>query len=611
MDFDDLLPHIGEFGLYQKILFLMMIPFLFSVAFVYFGQIFIILVPEVHWCKVPELESLTIEQQKLLSIPQLPDGSFEKCRVYVANWTDVLARGLTQSDPEWPTKPCDKGWEYDYTDVPYKTIATELDWVCDNAALPSTTSSIYFLGAITGGLVFGWMADTWGRIPALVGANLVGLIGGILTAFSTTFWTFTLCRFMVGLAFDNCFTMMYILVLEYVGPHWRTFVANMSIALFFTLASCLLPWLALWTNDWRLFVIITSLPLAAAFIAPCTVPESARWLLSQGKTQKAIGIIKKFEVLNKKKVDASIYNEFSASCERSLASEDAQRAYSVLDLFKTPRLRNTTILLTVIWMAISLTFDGHVRNVGSLGLDVFLTFTIAAATELPADVFLTFTLDRWGRRWLACATMVMSGLFSILATTVEQGIPSATFAIIGRFAVNISYNIGLQYAAELLPTVVRAQGVALIHIMGYVASIISPFVVYLATVNVSLPLLVLGAVGIFGGLLSLYLPETMDKELPQTLKDGEDFGRGQKMWDFPCIGKKPQEPEIKKEVYLKRGSSTLRASVRGEHYRSSLINRSIRRRMSSIGSDDGTRKTSISSNHLDNSTLRPPTAETV
>lgn len=54
-------------------------------------------------------------------------------------------------------------------------------------------------------------------------------------------------------------------------------------------------------------------------------------------------------------------------------------------------------------------------------------------------------------------------------------------AIIGRFAVNLSYNIGLQYAAELLPTVVRAQGVALIHIMGYVASIVAPFVVYLVS----------------------------------------------------------------------------------------------------------------------------------
>lgn len=63
MDFDDLLPHIGEFGLYQKILFLLMIPFAFSVAFVYFTQIFITLVPEEHWCRVPELEHLSREDR--------------------------------------------------------------------------------------------------------------------------------------------------------------------------------------------------------------------------------------------------------------------------------------------------------------------------------------------------------------------------------------------------------------------------------------------------------------------------------------------------------------------------------------------------------------------
>jgi hypothetical protein len=49
-------------------------------------------------------------------------------------------------------------------------------------------------------------------------------------------------------------------------------------------------------------------------------------------------------------------------------------------------------------------------------------------------------------------------------------------AIISRFFVNVAFNIGLQFAAELLPTVIRAQGVNAIHIMGYVASIISPFV---------------------------------------------------------------------------------------------------------------------------------------
>jgi hypothetical protein len=63
MDFDDMLPHIGEFGLYQKILFAMLAPFAFFVAFVYFTQIFITVIPEGHWCNIPELKNLTAEQR--------------------------------------------------------------------------------------------------------------------------------------------------------------------------------------------------------------------------------------------------------------------------------------------------------------------------------------------------------------------------------------------------------------------------------------------------------------------------------------------------------------------------------------------------------------------
>lgn len=63
LDFDDILPHIGEFGTYQKILFFLMIPFAFSVAFVYFSQIFLTLVPDKHWCHIDELIHLPIEQR--------------------------------------------------------------------------------------------------------------------------------------------------------------------------------------------------------------------------------------------------------------------------------------------------------------------------------------------------------------------------------------------------------------------------------------------------------------------------------------------------------------------------------------------------------------------
>lgn len=308
-------------------------------------------------------------------------------------------------------------------------------------------------------------------------------------------------------------------------------------------------------------------------------------------------ILKKFEKINRKEVSPQVYKDFSDSCARMQEEEAANSSYSLLDLFKTPRLRRITILLIVIWMAISLVFDGHVRNVGQLGLDFFITFTIAAATELPADTFLTLTLDKWGRRWLAfgknsfpydlttlflisflLGTMVMSGVFSLLAVCVPPGVYSATLAILGRFSVNISYNIGLQYAAELLPTVVRAQGVAFIHIMGYVAAILAPFVVYLSHIMNELPLIVLGVLGIFGGCLSLFLPETLNHELPQSLQDGEEFGRGQRMWDFPCCQKKVEDDDNFEDCgHFKRaqsiGQASLRASTRGE-YSSSILRRS-------------------------------------
>ncbi|CAL7934081.1 unnamed protein product [Xylocopa violacea] len=498
--------------------------------------------------------------------------------MYDVNYTEILLNGSHASGPLRATKACQHGWEFNYSTVPYATVATELGWVCQHDALPTMAQSIFFIGAIFGGLIFGWIADQYGRIPALIGANLMGFLAGVATAFTDSFWQFALCRFFVGFAFDNCFTMMYILVLEYVGPKWRTFVANMSIAMFFTFAACVLPWIAYFLADWRMTCIATSVPLVLAVATPWLVPESARWLVSQGQVDKAIEILGKFEKINGTKVPDDVYVQFRETCARICKEEEADKTYSVLDLFRSPRLRNITILFIIIWMAISLVFDGHVRNVDNLGLNVFVTFTIAAATELPADTFLTVVLDRWGRRWLACGSLVISGIFSIWASAVSNNIYAATLAILGRFWINISYNIGLQYAAEVLPTVVRAQGVALIHIMGYVASILSPFVVYLDVVSSVLPLLVLGILGIMSGLLTLFLPETLDKDLPQTLQDGEDFGKNQKMWDAPCIGRKRDEETPPPAMFRSFSScsvrNTMRASLRGEPLKSSMIRRS-------------------------------------
>jgi len=108
-------------------------------------------------------------------------------------------------------------------------------------------------------------------------------------------------------------------VLEYVGPKWRTFVANMSIALFFTFAACILPWIAYFLADWRMTCITISVPLALAIAAPWLVPESARWLVSQGQVEKAIQILGKFERINGTKVPENVYQHFRVRVHSSFS----------------------------------------------------------------------------------------------------------------------------------------------------------------------------------------------------------------------------------------------------------------------------------------------------
>lgn len=64
MEFDDLLPLVGEYGIYQVILFFLLLPFCFYIAFIFMSQMFITLVPDDYQCVLP-LENATIEEYNL------------------------------------------------------------------------------------------------------------------------------------------------------------------------------------------------------------------------------------------------------------------------------------------------------------------------------------------------------------------------------------------------------------------------------------------------------------------------------------------------------------------------------------------------------------------
>jgi len=146
----------------------------------------------------------------------------------------------------------------------------------DEAYKATLAQSIFFIGAIIGGLIFGWLSDKYGRIPMLVSANIMGFIGGVSTIGVTAYWQFCICRFIVGLAYDNAFIIPYIRVLEFIGPKWRTFVGNIAYGVFYCITAMALPWMAYGIANWRIFCLVTSIPLAFVIFVPLIMSEAGK-----------------------------------------------------------------------------------------------------------------------------------------------------------------------------------------------------------------------------------------------------------------------------------------------------------------------------------------------
>lgn len=86
-----------------------------------------------------------------LAIPFDEVDGYSKCTMYDVNFTHYHMLGLRKADPSWPTKSCKYGWEYNFTEIPYSTIATE---VIKITSFKSFLLKIYlhFIATFTDGL---------------------------------------------------------------------------------------------------------------------------------------------------------------------------------------------------------------------------------------------------------------------------------------------------------------------------------------------------------------------------------------------------------------------------------------------------------------------------
>ncbi|CAF4874063.1 unnamed protein product [Pieris macdunnoughi] len=189
---------------------------------------------------------------------------------------------------------------------------------------------------------------------------------------------------------------------------------------------------------------------------------------------------------------------------------------SLLDIFRYPNIRKKFLILTFNWVAVGVAYNSLSYNTPNLGVDDYLAFFIGGAVELPS-YFIAWRI--------AC---VCCGL-------VPEDLPWVTvsLAMLGRLSAAACFAVFYVQIGELLPTVLRAQAMGASSFIAGVGLLACPYIVYLAVIFKALPLLIIGVLSIAAGFTSLFLPETLNQPLPQTLGDGELFGRDFKI--LSCV----------------------------------------------------------------------------
>jgi putative MFS transporter len=147
------------------------------------------------------------------------------------------------------------------------------------------------VAAVPGGYFFGWLGDKIGRRKVFMMTVLIFSVGtGIMALTPDRSWVFLAAmRFIVGLGVGGMPAVDFPLIQEFVPASKRGWISGLS--------TCMLPagtLLAATSSaflgpiiGWRGLFLCGLAPAFMAFVIRVWVPESPRWLLSQGRVEEA------------------------------------------------------------------------------------------------------------------------------------------------------------------------------------------------------------------------------------------------------------------------------------------------------------------------------------
>ena len=186
-------------------------------------------------------------------------------------------------------------------------------------------------------------------------------------------------RVITGMGGIGCFMVCFVLAVEHVGFKF-TMLIGIAIEIPFALGEAVFGIEAFLVRDWRSLQILAYLPLLVLVGLKWLVPESPRWLISNGRLEEAKAIVEAASKANNKQVPHHLLKESEMeeidlnNVKSTKETEPAEKKMTVMDLFRPMKIGVRTLNMCFQWFSVTMCYYGLAFASTSLSGDPYSNF---------------------------------------------------------------------------------------------------------------------------------------------------------------------------------------------------------------------------------------------
>jgi putative MFS transporter len=340
-----------------------------------------------------------------------------------------------------------------------------------------------FAGLWFGVVAFGQAADRFGRKAVFTSSLVWYCACTAIMAFQHSGFWLNIWRLIAGVGFGVQLVTVDTYIAELVPRNLRgrAFSINQFISFCVVPVVALLAWLLVprkpfGFDGWRWVVLLGSAGALIVWALRAGIPESPRWLASQGRLQEADAIVGALEI----KVAAEIRSTLAPPAPTMVEPQGSAR---LADIF-TARYRGRTLMLSVFNAAQVIGFYGFNSWIPTLliarGINITrgLEYAFIIALSQPLGPLLgSFFADRIERKHQIIAGLsgmgVMMGAFAVATAPIALIAIGIAFTL----AANVMSFAYHGYQAELFPTRIRSRAVGFVYSWSRIAAALSGLII--------------------------------------------------------------------------------------------------------------------------------------